>query len=145
MVETWGKSASCVRRSVGRVAGAFSGDGGTEYSLGTGKGGRKSGIWAGAFHSVRGRFLDGEAGIETGDGGNVGEGRLSCLGDVGSVDVGSSTTISTSDSPGSASSSELGEDSGNSPYTSGTVSSRSCLRPSLRAAGRTGMTMKNFP
>lgn len=137
MVETCGTSASCVRRSAGGAAGVFSGDGGTEYSLGTGKGGRKSGIWSGALHSVRGRFLDGDDGMDTGDGGNAGEGRRSRSEGVGSVDIGSSTTIPTSDSPVSASSSELGGVSGSGAYTSGTASSRSCLRPSLRAAGIT--------
>jgi len=46
VVETWGsgESASCIRSSVGRAAGVLSGDGGSEYSFGTGKGGRKSGM-----------------------------------------------------------------------------------------------------
>ena len=138
VVETWGTSASCVRRTVGRAAGVFSGDGGAEYSLGTGKGGRKSGIWAGALHSVRDRFLDGDDGIDTGDGGSVGEGRDTCLEGVGSVDVCSSTAISTSES---ASSSELRGVSSSGAYTSGTVSSRSCLRPSLSAAGGTSVKL----
>ena len=110
-----------------------------------GKGGRKSGIWAGAFHSVRGRFLDGDDGIDTGDRGNVSEGRRSCLEGVGCVEIGSSTsiTILTSDSSASVSSSELGGVSCSGAYTSGTISSWSCLRPSLRAARRTRITM-NF-
>ena len=58
------------------------------------------------------------------------------------VDVSSSAAISTSDS---ASSSELGGVFGSGAYVSGTVSSRSCLRPSLRAAERTRITMVSFP
>ena len=46
MVETWGsgESASCARSSAGKVAGALSGDGGSECSFGTGNGGRKLGM-----------------------------------------------------------------------------------------------------
>lgn len=108
-----GESASWVRRKVGRAAGVLSGDGGSECSFGTGKGGRKSGMWPSALHSVRGRFLDGDDGIDTGDGGSIGESCRSGLEGAGSTDMGSSSmAISVSDSPDLASSSELGGVSG---------------------------------
>ena len=78
------------------AAGVLSGDGGSECSLGTGNGGKKSGIWTGAFHSIRSRFLDGDEGIETGEGGKMGEGSRPCS--DGGEPAGSSTTMSVLDS-----------------------------------------------